>query len=258
MINRVSILGCGWLGLALAKYLHASGIQINASTTTATKLDVFKAHGYNPFLIDIENLSADNDDFFNSDVLIIAITSKKIDAFKNLALKLESSPIKKVLYVSSTSVYKNISAVLSEDAELSQSPLVEIEQVFTKNRHFNSTILRFSGLFNKDRHPGRFFKDGRQIPNPEAPVNMIHRDDCILIISDIIKQNKWNEIFNACADTHPSRRLFYIAANKDYGSVAPNFDEAGLSEGKEISNLYLKRCLNYVFIHPDVIDALGE
>jgi hypothetical protein len=41
------------------------------------------------------------------------------------------------------------------------------------------------------------------VQQPYAPVNLIHRDDCIGIINAIIEQNVWAEVFNGCADTHP-------------------------------------------------------
>ncbi|MBF4318664.1 SDR family NAD(P)-dependent oxidoreductase, partial [Vibrio anguillarum] len=70
----VSILGCGWYGLALAKALVADGITVKGSTTSGEKLPLLEAENIRPFLVD---LSAEqpslNPDFFNCDLLIIAI-----------------------------------------------------------------------------------------------------------------------------------------------------------------------------------------
>jgi glycerol-3-phosphate dehydrogenase len=53
----VSILGCGWYGLPLAKTLVAKGINVKGSTTSAGKLETLAETGIKPFLID---LSADD------------------------------------------------------------------------------------------------------------------------------------------------------------------------------------------------------
>ena len=67
--------------------------------------------------------------------------------------------------------------------------------------------------------------NGRIIPNPEGFVNMIHQDDCVQILLEIIYKQIWGEIFNACADTHPNRREYYIKVKKDIGNEAPVFNE---------------------------------
>ncbi|MFT5748934.1 MAG: NAD dependent epimerase/dehydratase family enzyme, partial [Ancylomarina sp.] len=94
--------------------------------------------------------------------------------------------------------------------------------------------------------------------NADAPVNLIHRDDCIQIINEVINQDVWNEIFNCTADTHPSKKEFYTKAAERIGVPLPIFDEeeGSHSSFKLITNDKLKRRLNYEFIHPDLMKAL--
>ena len=66
--------------------------------------------------------------------------------------------------------------------------MVEIEKLFQCNSNFKTTLIRFAGLLGYNRKPGNFFKNGKSIPNPEGVVNMIHQDDCVLIISKIIEK----------------------------------------------------------------------
>ena len=63
-----------------------------------------------------------------------------------------------------------------------------VENLFRNNENFQTTILRFAGLFGGKRQPGNWFVD-RKIPHPKGYVNMIHREDCIAIIQQIIAQN---------------------------------------------------------------------
>jgi hypothetical protein len=113
-------------------------------------------------------------------------------------------------------------------------------------------------LIGYGRHPGRFFRKGRLIQNPDSHVNLIHRDDCIEIISRIIKKEVWGEVFNCCADTHPTKREFYTQAAKSIGLTAPDFEYSGTNSFKIISNEKVKRILNYEFLHPDLTKIYSD
>ena len=58
------------------------------------------------------------------------------------------------------------------------------------------SILRFGGLAGGDRKAGRFLAGRKDVKNGAAPVNMIHRDDCIGIIHRIIENPLWGRVWN--------------------------------------------------------------
>jgi len=257
-MKSISILGSGWLGLPLAEHFVKQGLQVKASTTSAHRQTEISAVNAQPFIVDIENLADDIQAFLQSEALIINITSKNIDAFGQLAREIELSPVDRVLFVGSTSVYSEVCGVVSEadNAESVDSPLLKIEQLLTRNSGFSTTLVRFAGLVGPGRHPGRFFSSGRAVPNPEARVNLIHLDDCIGIINRIIEQQCWDEVFNCCADTHPSRREFYSLAARSLGDPIPEFNKSGSKSDKIISNLKVKKQLDYKFKHADLMRML--
>lgn len=255
---KVSIFGCGWLGEPLATYLLEKKYAVKGSTTSSEKVNRLKSKGIEAFQIQLEAIDETIIAFLNADLLVVNIPSKNINGFKNLISYIEKSFVKKVLFISSTSVYKDNNAIIFENTadSFSDSQLLEIEQLFKHNLHFKTTILRFGGLFGYTRKPGNFFSSGRSISQPEAPVNMIHRDDCIEIIYQIIHQNIWGETLNACADLHPTKRKFYTKATEIIGKPAPNFIEGEPVSFKIVSNDSIKKCLNYQFKHPDILKAL--
>ena len=255
--KTISILGSGWLGLPLTKHFIDQGYRVKASTRSAERTSTIEESSARCFIVDIDQES-DIGDFLEANILIVNVTSKNIEGFTRLIKAIEKSPIKKVIFVSSTSIYQNADQIISEadGAENELSPLFQIENLFRNNTQFETTIIRFAGLFGYSRHPGRFFAE-RPIPQPEAPVNLIHRDDCINIIDRIIAQEQWNEVFNACADTHPSKREFYSHTREMMGLPAPemgNSDQAGF---KMINNEKVKQALNYAFIHGDLMAWSG-
>ena len=84
-------MGCGWIGSALAVELIAKGYQVYGSTTSTNKVKQLEDKGITPFVIDINDKNINISEFLLSDILIIAITSKNISAFKNLIKKIEKS-----------------------------------------------------------------------------------------------------------------------------------------------------------------------
>lgn len=253
-MKKISILGCGWLGFPLATRFVEANFSVKGSTTSKSKLEDLKSNKVEAFIVKLEALPTNISTFLNSEILIVNIPSKNVEGFQQLITKIEASSIQKVLFVSSTSVFENSNEIITEATPLNESALKEIEQLFQKNKHFETTILRFSGLLGYNRKPGNWFKNGKIIPNPEGVVNMIHQDDCIEIIQQIVAQNYWNTSFNATADTHPKRRDFYTKAFLDVGRPLPTFNEIDEKSLKIIGNKKVKNILNFTFKYPDLMN----
>ncbi|KAA5547978.1 SDR family oxidoreductase [Adhaeribacter rhizoryzae] len=264
--NKISILGCGWLGLPVAEHLLASGYEVHGSTTTPAKLDYLREKKIKAYLIDLaynppsENLPA----FLETDILIISFPPglragngvKYLEQIVILNQHLRTAAVQKILFISSTSVYPDLKRVVTETEDLRpylpDNILLQAENLLTSSENKKVSILRMGGLVGGTRQAGRFLAGKQNIPNPEAPVNLIHQEDCVGIISAIIEKNKWGEIFNGCADEHPSRMSFYTAAAQKLNLPAPHFAPASPADGfKIISNEKVKNLLSYVFKHPD-------
>lgn len=253
MNQRISILGCGWLGFALAKDLLDKGYEVYGSTTSASKIPELQKNGIRPFKIDICNSGFDLSDFLTCEVLIIAITSKNLDDIKTLIKQIEEFKVQKVIFISSTSVYPNTNGIVTEETKTAKTPLAAIEKLFTTKSTFKTTIVRFGGLFGYNRQPSNFIKPNKPVNNPEGYINFIHRDDCVEVIEQIILKNVWNETLNACADDHPTRREFYLNETKKIGLSSIVFNGNSRSEYKIISSEKLKRLLDYSFKHADLM-----
>lgn len=252
-MKKISVLGTGWLGKALCTSLIKEGFSVKGSTRTEEKLPELESLDIEAYLVNIEDFE-EFDLFLQSDILIINITSKDLDAYQRLIVQIEESSIQKVLFVSSTSVYPNTNAVVTEDNQTLDKPLTHIEDLFRNNKYFETTILRFAGLFGPNRHPGNWFAGGRSISQPDGYVNMIHQEDCIEIIHEIIAQDCWNTTLNACSNHHPTRRDFYTNAKLSLGMDVPSFEETNKPLFKIISSKKLQEVLSYEFIHDDLLD----
>lgn len=268
-MKTISILGCGWLGLPLGKHLKAKSYKIRGSTVSSDKLELIRRNKIEPFYIKLNPKlqGKDIDQFFESDILIINFPPERRNdiveyyraQIESLASRIIFSNTDKVLFISSTSVYPNVDREITEDdilkpTKLSGKALLGVEAFLRSSGEFKTTILRFGGLIGYDRLPARFLAGKKNIEHGNAPVNLIHRDDCILIIEKIIQNEVWGYVFNACADSHPTRKEFYVNQALKAGLEPPEFVNTKDVQYKIISNRKLKMELNYKFKHPDLLN----
>ncbi len=264
MLNRtISILGCGWLGLPLGKRLLELGFKINGSTTSESKLNLLAEVNISPFLLQIRDneISGDLDSFLCSETLLINIpyrqTASDISVYEKLTASVKRSSVDKVIFISSTSVYTNLNRIVSESENISpanSNKLYEIENLInTGESDYKTTILRFAGLFGKNRNPAKFFEPGKILKDSGEKVNLIHLDDCIGIIEAVINQNKWGNIFNCCATTHPAKKDFYTKAARDIGVEPPKFIRTNNISFKIVDNSKVKTELDYHFKYDDLM-----
>lgn len=82
----------------------------------------------------------------------------------------------------------------------------------------------------------------------DAPVNLIHRDDCINILVNIIKQDAFGTVFNAVNPYHPKKSEYYIQKAKELSLEPPTFAESNVDEKfKQVDSENLKKVLDYAF-----------
>ncbi len=267
-MEQISVLGCGWLGFPLAIFLKEKGYRIKGSTKDPQKLSTLRKKEIEPFLLNFAPYDRKNiekaKDFFNSSILIINIPPPKISNSVNFHLlqikaiteAAKEGKVEKILFISSTSVYPNTGGVVTEKdvpkpKTSSGKALRKAEDFLINNTPFKTTILRLSGLIGYDRTPYHILKRKKKTSRiRNVPINVVHRDDCIRIIHEIIKKEVWQEIFNVSCDNHPLRKDFYEAYLLGKNIELPKF-ETGHTHYKIVDNEKLKRVLQYAFKYPD-------
>lgn len=265
--KTISILGGGWLGAPLAEALEKKGYNIKISTASEENHKRLLEMGKSVYQVNVKSeqiIGTAVQAFLEADILIINITPNREELdkeqFASLLPLIETSTIQKVLFVSSTSVYPNVNRMVSEDEdiEIKTHHLYRSEQFLSSNKHFETTVVRMAGLIGGRRHPGRFFQRTGLIKNANAPVNLIHRVDCIKIIEQIIEQEVWGMTFNACSDTHPLKKDFYPIAARSIGLDAPKVVLETESAFKIVDNQKVKRVLQLDLTYPKIVELLEK
>ena len=259
-MKTVSILGCGWFGLPLAKHFVAEGYTVKGSTTSSDKLALLESERIISFLVELSaSEDINNIDFFNCDVLIIAIPPKSrsgegaayVPKLNRVISAIQQNAVKNVILISSTGVYGDLNAQVDESTPpKSDTPsagiLSKAEELFRRQIAFNTTIIRFGGLIGPGREPGRFFAGKKNIPNGQAPVNMIHLNDCIGLTDTVVSKDAFGHTFNACTPHHPPKTDFYTKAAAKAGLPHPEFIDE-LREWKLINSKNVPEILGYLY-----------
>ncbi|MGC9551503.1 NAD(P)H-binding protein [Vibrio metoecus] len=239
-MQRVAVIGAGWLGLPLAQWLKQQGHTVYATRTTAQGVATTQQQGIDSFLCQLDR----------PDGLSQALRDRECDTligcfppgfrqghgedypkhWQTLVWQAKQAHIQKIIMISSTSVYPDIAKPMNEqDASLALAldnaafdskarVLLKAEQhVVTSGLDY--TIVRCSGLIGPHRHPARFVSKMPHVSRL-APANMLHLSDAINIVHFALQQLP-RTIINATTPTTVSKAEFYQAALQAIGSSLP-------------------------------------
>lgn len=262
---KIAILGCGWLGLELGKRLREQNHEVRGSVTRMERMSELRDAGVVPYSIKLyeKGIQGDISSFLSGvNLLVLDIPPglrknpeinfvKKIE---NLIPYIEKARINRVIFTSSTSVYEDLEdfPVYQENSNTSNSnntavQIHNVELLLLNNENFKASVLRFGGLFGPERHPVKYLAGRQNIKNPDAPVNLVHQEDCIAAIFELMKKDSDNSVWNLVYPEHPSKKEYYSRIAGEKGMVKPEFDHSEQSKGKKVSSEKVMSELNFKF-----------
>lgn len=249
--------------------------MVKGSTTSPDKISLLKSSNIIPYQLRCTAGSIEGDhvaDFFKTDVLFVNIPFKReftdpqvyVEQMKIIASHAVQGGVKRVVFASSSAVYPLNNKTAREDDKIEPADkraraLLDAEKIFLNESRFNAIVIRFAGLYGPDREIAGFLKTGRvSSKEGNAPVNLIHLDDCLGIVTAALEKNISNEILNACGDAHPLRKDLYVHAAIAMGLKPPVFAESENPRYKIIGNEKVKLLMSYRFIHPGPWGWIGQ
>lgn len=255
---RISILGAGWLGRALAISLKDLDYSVKASSRNIDNLEDLKEKA-----IKIYELNYNKDvgvigdlEFFSCDYLIICISPGRNNTLRNdyadaisAYLKVaKSNNVKAIFFTSTTGVYGNSEAIFTEvsqiDPQTPSAQLVAKAESLLLNSDLPIYILRLAGLVGPKRIPGTFLAGKKEVPDPNTPVNLVDQASIIKVITLLMQKDSPPGIYNIVSDEHPSREIYYTKQALKLGLDPPEFDFSTESLQRIISNDKIKATLN--------------
>lgn len=252
-MKTLSILGTGWLGFALAKSCQDT-FKVKVSARSLEKQTLLNNESLEAFILNEEDYSSLND-LLQTDYLFINFPPTKSNDYLKFLETIYSHPkiknIKKVFFISSTSVYPKEENIYKEDLKITNasSPLVyEAEELVKDKTH---VLFRCAGLMGEERIAGKYFA-GKHIKGADTKSNYIHRDDVINAILFAIEKDI-EGIYNLCAPMHPKRSEVYLANALKYGFEKPVFEGSVEFENRIIDGKKLEE-KGFKYKYPNPLD----
>ena len=264
MAKRISILGAGWVGLPLAKYLQQQGHTIKVSTTQAEKAHELRQQGQTVYQLGLTPQAEGTawDEFMQSDVLVMCIPPRlrqEGPEFHPAQVQavLEKVPANMhVLYTGSTGVFEDHAGeqVTEHTKPRRVGPrsraLGQAETLWQAALGDRFTLLRLGGLMGYDRIPGRMSQN-KPVRNPADRVNFVHRDDAVGVLAQIIAREAWGHTLHAVAPVAATRKEVYEAAAVQGGWDVPQFASETDTEGHVVLSEFTAEFLDYTYHQPD-------
>ena len=237
---RVAIIGCGWVGERLAKYLTGRNYHVIATTTSPKKIVPLQKVATEVHLLDF-NSTIDFGFLASVDAAIFSMPIARNSWHEGFE-KLDQEFPKTTLF-SSTGVYSKENKVFTEeDTDDLRADIVASENL-VRQKYPQTNILRFGGLMGDERALQNMFKN-RTPENPGKLTNYIHYEDILQIVDLFIKSEIKAETYNIVAPEHPSIAEVLHLDNENTGG----------KKGRIISSEKLIQDFNYTFIHPNPKD----
>jgi len=264
-LKSVAIIGCGWLGRPLLERLRNENPQLEIfATTRMGRSHSALQNSKTQHLIFSPQVPLPTDSpIFSADAVFILVPPQgfsSIKEFETMFLPLLTRSSGMMIYSSSTSVYGKHQGLVDETSEtLSDEPngrvCIALEDILrSKNSSIN--IIRFGGLIGKDRHPVRHLSGRSEIPDGDAPVNLIHQTDAVAVLHRVLTLRSTGLLLNAVCDEHRTRREFYTQQAKILGLAPPHFQTESKDQKpthksyRVVRNDRLKQLLGFHFVHP--------
>lgn len=199
---RILIAGCGDIGTTLGCKLHRAGHQVWGLKRQPTPLPA----GIEPLTADLTSPSTLTHLPAAVDVVVYSAAATSFnesayqDAYvtgvRNLlhALELSSPSLRRLLFVSSTSVYSQhqgewVDELSPATADSFSGRCIRAGEQLIANSHWPGVVVRFGGIYG----PGRTrlidsVRTGSATRSPGAPIytNRIHRDDGASVLEHLI------------------------------------------------------------------------
>jgi nucleoside-diphosphate-sugar epimerase len=225
-LEKVAVIGCGYVGKAVASYWYQQGHFVTGTTTREEKVFELEKVTHQTIVMTGNNLEAVETVIHNQEIVLVSIapiSNRQVDAesygntylpmAKNLVTALQNnSTVKQVIYLSSCSVYGNkngdwVDETTPVDTESDYSKvLVEAEQILLARE--NLCILRLGGIYGTGRELNKRLGRlaGKTLPGSgENWTSWIHLEDIVSAV-EFVRQHRCQGIYNLVNDVKLTSR----------------------------------------------------
>jgi nucleoside-diphosphate-sugar epimerase len=269
---KILIIGCGYVGTAVASFWQKQGHNLTVTTTTPGKISSLENIASRAILFQGEDDETLAKIIENQDLILLTVGAKGGKSYQQVYLQTAqnlrkllpfNSSVKQLIYTSSYGILGNQNGnwtdekVLPKPASENQQILLATEQVLwdCSNPNLKVAILRLAGIYGQNREILQIFKNwaGTTRPgNGKEYSNWVHLEDIVRAIA-FIAANKLPGIYNLGDDTPLQRKDLLDKICQKYGLEPILWDldpQGNRKTNLRLSNQKIKDA-GFTFLHPE-------
>lgn len=274
---KIAIIGCGYVGTAIARRWSSDGHTVTTTTTTPSRLPELEQIAARSVVMKGNDLDALQELLSGQDAVLLSAGSRSPAHYKETYLGtanalvevLKQTPtVEQVIYTSSYSVYGNQRGKWAdENAEIVQGGdndriLYETERVLLAaiTPHRRVCIFRLGGIYGPGRGLDRIYGRLAGTTRPgtgEYFTNWVHLEDIVGAL-EFARGKRLQGLYNLVGDVPVMRRELIDAVCDRYNLAKVSWDPAApetRSLNVRVSNEKLK-AEGFEFVRPEVLPVL--
>ncbi|MGD1922380.1 MAG: NAD-dependent epimerase/dehydratase family protein [Pleurocapsa sp.] len=218
---RVAIIGCGYVGSAVARMWHQNGEEVTVTTTTSNKKDTLQKLSSEVLVLTGDDLWGLKNLVADKDVVLLSVGAKQrtpetyhqayLETASNVVAAIrQTGNVKQLIYTSSYGILGSQKNTIVDETAI-PNPRNEYGEILTKTEQvllsvseseFKTCILRLSGIYGDGRELIKIFRKVAGTTRPgkgEDYTNWIHLEDIVSAI-DFAKQKQLDGIYNLASE----------------------------------------------------------
>ncbi len=271
---NIAIIGCGYVGQAVARYWQERNFMVTVTTTTPEKVTALSEVADRVVILQGNDVEGMLKLLENQDTVLLSVGAKNSDTYTETYLQTaqtlisvmqQMKTVQQVIYTSSYSVY-GLQNGASVDEETPVTPinsngeiLCETEKILLqgKSENLRVCILRLGGIYGPGRELVKIFGRAAGSTRPgdgKDITNWIHLDDIVAAL-EFAREHRLHGIYNLVDDAHLSSRELFERLCTQHNLPQVSWDatqQSNRAYNSRVSNQKLKDA-GYKLIHPQMI-----
>ena len=267
---KVAIVGCGYVGTAIAQRWQSQGFTVLATTTRVERVSELSLVADRVEVVHGSDAARLQAILADQQIVLLCVGAKRgvdyadtyLKTAQTLAQILPETAVEQLIYTSTYSVYGQHHGVWVTE-EMPAAPATENGKVIAATEqtlldattpHRRVCILRLGGIYGPGRTLERIYSRAAGTTKPgtgDEGSNWVHLDDIVGAI-DWVRQHHLSGIYNLVQDEVLTVRGLIDAVCQRYNLDPVQWDETKPSDrlyNVRVSNAKLKRT-GYQFVHP--------
>lgn len=254
---QISIFGGGWVGNPLAKNLARLGHSVKVSKSSFRKIELNENLWELDWKAEVNQSAEYWEPMCDSEVHIWTIPPRRkvnseefyLGVIRDWIQQINPNKVKKVIFLSSTSVYQNNNAWVNEESEVDLGSLMFQAEQIIASASCASIVLRLGGLMGEERYVAKYFS-GKIMDGGDCPVNYVHQKDVLAILERVVFDLD-SGTYNVVAPEHPSKKEVGDADCERRNMPKAIWNPGVCTSFKLVSSEKLVQALGYSFLEPN-------